>query len=73
MRRTENTEMIALALVFETLARLEFWPGDPVRAYDGPPCRYVRLLPSGYHLIQVEENGVEQVAPLDSVRRRGPV
>lgn len=58
----------ALSIVFGALARLRFWPGDRVRVY-GIPATYLRLVESGYHLLDVE--GQVQLAPPESVRLRG--
>lgn len=68
MRRQENAAFAALAEALGRIASLEFWPGDRVRAYGGPPCRYERMA-AGFHFIRVEETGVLQAAPADSVRR----
>ena len=58
----------ALSIVFGALARLRFWPGDRVRVY-GLPATYVRLVESGFHIIDVE--GTLQLAPPESLRARG--
>lgn len=66
-----NEAFIALSMAFAVLAALPFWPGDRVRAYAGPPCRYVRRVGSGYHVVQVqvEETGRLQLVPPDVLRR----
>lgn len=62
--KSEDLAFKSLALVFGSLGRLAWWPGDRVKVY-GQAGRYVRLV-HGFHMVSVD--GVDQLCPPESVQ-----